>query len=107
MHHPAQLLSKDKEKITALGVILEEIRKDGRKSAAYLIRSNTELATLASENKVRIYAHLIHSNTVLATLAPENKLHKNICLTTRTYCVHSHPLNPQRSSLGTRFLLKH
>ena len=67
MHHHAQLLSKDKENITALGDILEESRKDGRKYFAHLIRRNTVLATLASENKVLIATHLIRINTVLDT----------------------------------------
>ena len=54
--------------MTANGGILEEIRKARLKYTAHLIRSNTALATLASENNVRIAAHLIHRNTMLATL---------------------------------------
>ena len=55
--------------MAALVGILEESRKYGCKSAAHLVRSNTVLATLASEHMVRIDANLIHINTVLATLA--------------------------------------
>ena len=88
----------------ALGGILAERRKDGRKSAAHLIRSNTALATLASENKVRFAAHFISSNTMLVTLAPENKVRTNLCLTTHTYYLHSHSIKPQHYYFNTRFL---
>ena len=71
--------------MTALGGILAYIRNYGRESAAHLIRINTVLATLASENKVRIAAHLICRNTVLATLASENRVSTNLCLTTHIY----------------------
>ena len=74
--------------MTALGGLLAESRKAGHKSAAHLIRINTPLATLSSENKVRISTHLIRSNTVLSTLASENKVRTNLCLTTHTYCLH-------------------
>ena len=68
--------------MTALGDLLAESRKAGRKSAAHLILNNTALATLASENKVCT----------------------NLCLDTHTYYLHAHSLNPQHSSFNTRFL---
>ena len=92
--------------MTSLGGFLSDIRKSRRKSAAHLIRSNTALATLASENKVRIAAHLIRRNTALATLASEKKVCNNLCLTTHTYYLHSHSLNPQCSSFNNRLLSK-
>ena len=76
--------------MTPLGGLLSDIRKSRRKSAAHLIRSNTALATLASENKVRIAAHLIRSNTALSTLASKNKVRTNLFLTKHTYYLHSH-----------------
>ena len=82
--------------MTALVGLFAEIRKDGRKSAAHLIHSNAALATLESENKVRIAAHMIRRNTMFATLASENKDNISLCLTTHTYYLHSHQLNPQR-----------
>ena len=106
LHHQAQLQSKDKEKMTDLGGHLADSRKAGRKSYAIMRRSNTALATLASENKLRIAAHLTRSNIVLATLASENKVRTNLCLTMHTYYLHSHLLNPQLPSLNTRFLWK-
>ena len=90
LHHQAQLRSKDKKNMTYLGGILAEIGKARRKSAVHLIRSNTALATSASENKVRIAAHLIRSNTALSTLASKNKVRTNLFLTKHTYYLHSH-----------------
>ena len=84
LHQHAQLQYKDKKKMAALVGILVELKKAGRKSSAHLIRSNTALAILVSENKVRIAEHLIHISTALATLAPENKKCINFCLTTHT-----------------------
>ena len=84
LHHQAQIRSKDKEKMTALGGILAESRESGRKSAG----------------------HLIHSNTTLATFSSENTVRTNFCLPTHTYYLHPHSLNPQRSSLNTTLLLK-
>ena len=90
--------------MTSIGGILAESRKAGRKSAAHMIRSNTALSTLASENRVLVPAHLIRINNVLATLASENKIRTNLCLITHIYFLHSHSLNPQRSSFNTRLL---
>ena len=104
LHHQAQLRSKENINMTSIGGILAEIRKAGHKFSAHLIRSNTALATLESENKVRIAAHLIRRNTALATLASENKVLTNLCLTTHTYYLHSHSLNPQFSSFNTRLI---
>ena len=106
MYHHTQLQSKEKETIAALGGIMLERRKVGRKSDTNLIRSNTVLFTLESENKVRIAAHLIHRNTALSKLASENKERTNLCLTTHTYYLHSHSLNHQHSSFNTRILSK-
>ena len=61
---------------------MEDIRKSGRKSAAHMICSNTALATLVSENKVRIAAPLIRRNIALAKLSSENKVLTSLCLTT-------------------------
>ena len=47
LHHQDQLLSKEEEKMTSLGGLLEESSKAGRKSAAHMIRRNTVLDTLA------------------------------------------------------------
>ena len=47
MHHKAQLRSKDKKKMTALGGILAESMKAGHMSSVHMICSNTALATLA------------------------------------------------------------
>ena len=105
LHHQDQLQSKVKEKMTALGSLLAVSRKVGRKSGI-MIRTNNVLATLTSENKVRIAAHLIRSNTALGTLASENKVLTNLCLTTHTYYLQSYSLNPQRYSFNTRLLSK-
>ena len=104
LHHQDQLRSKEKEEMTALGGILEEIRNEGCKYAAHLIRSNTALATLASENKVRIAVHMILRNTALATLTSENKVRTNLCLTTNTYYLRSRSLHPQRYYFDTRLI---
>ena len=48
LYHQAQILSKEKEKMTALGGILEDRSKSGHNSSVYLILINTALATLAS-----------------------------------------------------------
>ena len=81
LHQQAQLRSKDKENMTALGSILVERRKAVSKYAAHLICSNTPLDTLASKNKVRIAAHIKRSITALSTLASEKKVRNNVCLT--------------------------
>ena len=90
LHHQAQLISKEKENTTSLGGLLEDIRKAVHKSAAHMICSNTALATLVSENKVRIAAPLIRRNNELAKLSSENKVFTSLCLTTYTYYLHSH-----------------
>ena len=55
LHHQAQIRSKDKEKMAALGGLPAECRKARRKYTAHMIHINNAIAILASENKVHTY----------------------------------------------------